>query len=515
MTSGVVLAGRYELADLVSERLGSVTWRAVDIILNRNVGAEILPSDDPRAAHFLAAARESTGVTDARFLRVLDLFEREHGHHVVVREWARAFGLDQLLAQTALPGRRAADIVTEVAEALAEAHAQGLYHGRLAPHHVLVKESGAVRIVGLGLAAALEPAEHVDTPASIAAHLQSDVRALGQLLYACLVAHWPDGATDLMPAAPVENGRVLRPRQVRAGVSKALDSICDRILNPEAHPHGALTTADDVARALQVLSPTTLDTRRQASSRRSAERASPDLLRADPVVEPKGPVPGLAATRRPRAFEPPPPTRLERAQAMAVDATRGDRSFMLAGIIGVVILALTLAFFVFRAAGVRVANPFTEPSAHPIAIAGVDDFDPEGDDRENPGSTALAIDGDPSTGWETTTYFNRADFGGLKDGVGVVLDLTRPRRIEEVRLEFQGTPTSVRVYASRSRSTPPHQLAGLVRLGSLTHAGRRAVVPVEKAAPTRFLVVWLTSLPEVEPSRFRGEIREITVHGTG
>jgi putative peptidoglycan lipid II flippase len=511
LTSGVVLAGRYELADLVSERLGSVTWRAIDIVLNRNVGVELLPSEDPRATHFLAAARESTVVTDARFLRVLDLLERERGHHIVVREWARAFALDQLLAQSALPGRRAADVVAEVAEAIANAHEHGIFHRRLAPHHILVKESGAVRIVGLGLASALEPAEHVDTVADLQAHELADVRGLGQLLYACLVAHWPDGAMDLMPAAPVENGRVLRPRQVRAGVSRGLDDVCDRILNVDGHRPDPLTTAEDVARTLRLIGPEKLDDRGPAITRLSSERASPDLFTSDPVVEPRGPLPGLPAARRPKAFEPPPPTRLERAQAIAVDATSGDRRYMAAGIAGVLVLALILAVLVFRAAGVRVAIPFSDNSPHNVAISAVDDFDPEGDDRENPGDTDLAVDGDPSTGWQTTTYFNRSQLGGLKDGVGLVIDLDRPRHIDEIHLLLKGSPNSLEIFGSPSRSTPPHDLAGLSRLGSVANAGEDERINLSNSSATRFVVVWLTSLPEVEPTRYRGEIREITI----
>lgn len=512
MTSGVVLAGRYELADLVSERLGSVTWRAIDLVLNRNVGVELISSDDPRAAQFLEAARESTAVTDARFLRVLDLIERERDHHIVVREWARAFALDQLLSQTALPGRRAADVVAEVAEAMAHAHDHGVYHRRLLPHHILVKESGAVRIVGLGLASALEPAEHVDTAANLLAHEAADVRGLGQLLYACLVAHWPDGAIDLMPDAPSENGRVLRPRQVRAGVSRALDDVCDRILNPERHPNDRLTSAENVARALRLLGRDSLDDGGPPTARLASDRASPDLLRADPVVEPSGPVPGLSATRRPKAFDPPPPTRLERAQAIAADAASGDRRYVMAGVFGALLLALTIGVLAFRATGVRVLNPFDNDAVRTLDIAAVDDFDPQGDDRENPGDASLATDGDPGTGWRTTTYFNQPNLGGLKDGVGLVLDLGARRHPSVIELRLGGTPSTVEIYGS-THSTPPQDLSGLIRIGAAKDAGETERIRLSNASGTRFVVVWLTSLPEVEPTRYRGEIREIVVRG--
>ena len=236
LASGDVLAHRYELQDLVSEKLGSTTWRAHDQILNRNVGIEMLSSSDPRAEHFLEAARESTSVTDPRFLRVLDLIEDEQRHHLVVREWARAFPLDQLLAQSPLPNRRAATVVAEVAEAIAHAHEHGVYHRRLTPHQVLLKESGAVRVVGLGVTTALSPVGRHDSLADLQAYEQLDVQALGKLLYACLVSRWPGAQVDGLRAAPTEHGRLLRPRQVRAGVARDVDTVADRILGSAAAP---------------------------------------------------------------------------------------------------------------------------------------------------------------------------------------------------------------------------------------------------------------------------------------
>lgn len=515
LTSGVVLADRYELQDQVSQRLGSVTWRALDLVLNRNVGIELIPSSDPRAPHFLEAARRSTLVTDARFLRVLDLLEDQHGHYAVVREWAKAFGLNQVLAQSPVPSRRAAQIVAEVAEALAHAHEHGLYHRRLTPHHVLVKQSGAVRVVGLGLASALDDPNHTESSADLTAYEQADVRALGNLLYASLTGRWPGaGGVDELPTAPAEHGHTLRPRQVRAGVARDVDAICDRILPELAGPHtaGRLSSAEDIARALRVVAGEHRDTAIPGQSPINPAHASPDLLRSDPVVEPAGPLPGLTVTRRPKAYEPPPPTRRERAQALAVDATKGDRRFVLAGVVGTLVLLVVIGVLALQTGGVNV--PFTGDDApRTLPVEGAQDFDPDGDGAENPDDVDLAIDGNPDTGWHTTTYFNRPELGGLKDGVGLIVDLGTVRQVSEARLTLGGDPTSLTIYGMRSATRPPDTLSGLVNLGTAPDAGGTARVKLKKGAETRFLVVWLTSLPETEAGRFQGEIREISVRG--
>jgi hypothetical protein len=53
----------------------------------------------------------------------------------------------------------------------------------------------------------------------------------------------------------------------------------------------------------------------------------------------------------------------------------------------------------------------------------------------------------------------------------------------------------------------------LTRLGSVTARGERARAELRGGTETRFLLVWLTSLPEVEDGRFQGEVREIVVRG--
>ena len=84
-----------------------------------------------------------------------------------------------------------------------------------------------------------------------------DVTDLGRLLYACLVARWPGGPAYSLPDAPVLGRRWATPRQVRAGVSPALDQVCDQILgDPPRHRAAPITTAHDLVVALtKVLGP--------------------------------------------------------------------------------------------------------------------------------------------------------------------------------------------------------------------------------------------------------------------
>ncbi len=255
---GDVLAGRYQLVDLLDESAGGLFYRAHDASLDRSVAVHIIRADDDRATLLREAARTSARVVDRRLLRVLDVDETtdqtaRDGSALcyVVNEWATGISLDILLADEGpLAPRRAAWIVGEVAATLEVAHAAGVAHGRLVPENVLIDRTGSVRVIGFAVDAALHGLPAGRVPA--------DVTGLAALLYAALTARWPGQAGSVVKPAPHAHGRVLRPRQVRAGVPRVLDTLCDAVLNPDAgapgsHARGAfdLTTAGGIGDALR------------------------------------------------------------------------------------------------------------------------------------------------------------------------------------------------------------------------------------------------------------------------
>jgi putative peptidoglycan lipid II flippase len=547
---GDVLAGRYRIEDLIGEVGGSQIWRAKDDVLNRSVGAQVLPASDPRAVAFLDAARASTAVTDPRFLRVLDVSEDERGHAYVVREWARAMSLASLLRQGPLDNRRAAAIVAEAASAIEAAHEVGRTHRRLDPSTVLVKDSGAVRIAGLGTDyALLGSAEVGDQPLStpvgglsavglaprtpvgaVEAAEQEDVQALGRLLYACLVARWPGGGPVGLPPAPTEHGRLLRPRQVRAGVSRDADTVCDRVLGrPPRHHQQPLRTAHDLAEALAFVGH---DAASSYDDQPSLTDAPPDPFRAPDSggASAAAPAPALLpATRPPRRTAPqhPDPVTLARSRASARASIAGDRKWIWLAVALLVAVTSVIAFAVGRATNDSAVSapppssrspagpdPVTEAPDRPLRVAEVTDFDPDGDGTEQPELTDAAIDGNKRTSWETVDYFNNPELGGLKRGVGLLLDLGSPQLVSELEIRFGNTPTSYSVYAAPAdRDRAPTALEQLDRVDTERDAGPVTAVAFREPLTTRYLLVWLTSLPEESESTYVGVIDEITIRG--
>lgn len=250
MSPGTVLDGRYRLEVLLSEHGGARFWRATDTVLARSVAVHVVPSDDPRSANVLEAARRSAAVTDPHFLRVLDCADVD-GLTWVINEWGEGVSLDIMLARGTLPAMRAAWLTREVAEAIVSAHAQGLCHGRLNPEAVIVTDSGAVKLIGFVVNAAFERTTKATSVYGDISPREADVVDLAGILYAALTGKWPGISPSSLPPAPREGRRPLRPRQVRAGVPRTLDAICDRVLDKEASQHSMpVETAHEIAAAL-------------------------------------------------------------------------------------------------------------------------------------------------------------------------------------------------------------------------------------------------------------------------
>jgi hypothetical protein len=247
---GSRLGGRYRLDDLISETGGWALWKATDETLARPVTLLAFAPGFPRGAQVVAAARAASRLADARLARVFDVAQNlDHGY--VVTEWVGGDSLEDLLADGPLDPRQGAEIIAQGAEALASAHAAGVMHLCLTPRSVRSTPASGVKIVGLGIDAAMTGAS-ADDPAL------ADTQRLGKLLYAALTAQWPGGGCPPLPAAPEVHGYPRSPRQVRAGVPRGIDEVCRQVLlggwpgGPGSPP---LTTPAALAAALNRVIP--------------------------------------------------------------------------------------------------------------------------------------------------------------------------------------------------------------------------------------------------------------------
>ncbi len=162
------IAGRYYLEDRISESGQSTLWRAYDGVLGRPVTVRTFGPGFATAANVVAAARAACRVHDARLARVFDADVTAEGAYIVT-EWPSGENLEDLLLLGLLEVGWVTRIVAEVASAIAAAHAAGIAHLRLTPRSVVWSSDAGVKIVGLGIDAALADAALADAAVADAA----------------------------------------------------------------------------------------------------------------------------------------------------------------------------------------------------------------------------------------------------------------------------------------------------------------------------------------------------------
>ena len=470
---GDLLAGRYLLLDVIADDGPAVLWRASDEILARAVAVKVLATPTKRAREeaepFLDAAVRTCSVNHPGLARVYDA-TLEHrpgrGNDVafVISEWVDGEPLDAHLAQTgALAPVDAADVLRQAADALIAAHAGGLLHGRLHPRNVLITPAGRVRITDAAVAAAL----HGHPVATVASRegVRTDTSDLAAILYALVTARWPE-ITELpggvLPAAPLHDDQPLTARQVRAGVPRALDSVITRGLTPSR-----LITAPPLT------TPSAL-----------ADAADASVLDSRVAAR----VPALPA----------PPSWLHRWwPALATAAC-----VVAVGIAGW-LLGLAVGDLHRPANAVdAIVSPTTAPSAGAKPAPALDltkvvihDYDPEGDHQENPDQIHNAIDGFPNTAWSTSRY--KSDrFGGIKSGVGLLLDLGSVRAVHSVAVGFTAPGAKVELLVSDTPPADDKNAIAALRVAAAAVDGKQvATLAPSGGVQARYLVVWITSLP--------------------
>ncbi len=202
---GTKLGGRYRLEDRIAAGAGWDAWKAIDETLARAVTVFTFASGFPRIGDVVTAARAASRLTDPRLAQVFDV-EDDWNHAYIVMEWAAGDTLGDLLAQGPLEPYRAARMIADAAGALSSAHAAGVAHMCLSPGSVRWSPTGEVKVVGLGIDAALSGIV-ADEP------VRCDTEGLGWLLYAALTGYWPGPEIPGMPparrpaASPAHRGR--------------------------------------------------------------------------------------------------------------------------------------------------------------------------------------------------------------------------------------------------------------------------------------------------------------------
>ena len=145
----------YELLALIGAGGMGEVYKAHDKNLDRPVALKLLPMhlthDPERLRRFRAEARAASSLNHPHILVVHD-FGDFNGRPFMVTEFVEGQTLRQRIDADPIAVREAVDIATQVASALAAAHARGIVHRDIKPENVMLRPDGYVKVLDFGLA---------------------------------------------------------------------------------------------------------------------------------------------------------------------------------------------------------------------------------------------------------------------------------------------------------------------------------------------------------------------------
>lgn len=147
--------GPYRVLEEIGRGGMGLVYAAEDTRLGRQVALKALApdyaSDHARRERLRREARAAAALTHPSIATIYALEEID-GALYIVSELVRGRTLREELADGPLPPDRLRQTLTEIAEALAAAHAQGIVHRDLKPENVMRAADGRVKVLDFGLA---------------------------------------------------------------------------------------------------------------------------------------------------------------------------------------------------------------------------------------------------------------------------------------------------------------------------------------------------------------------------
>jgi eukaryotic-like serine/threonine-protein kinase len=427
---GEVISGRYELEKLVGSGGMSNVFRAHDRLLERTVAIKILHEqytrDEDYVERFRREARAVAQLAHPNIVTVIDRGEQD-GRQYIVFEYIDGPNLKDLSTQGPLDPAEAIRLALQVARALSFAHERGLVHRDVKPQNVLLNDDGQAKVTDFGIARSLDVHGVTQTGTVLGTSdyiapeqargqkvdPKTDIYSLGAVLYELLTAEVPYKGDNFVAVA-------------MRHVNEPPPSVLDR--RPDC--------------------PLRLDLAIQRAMAKDPDERFASM--SDFCAELEGCLAELDGRSEEGATMIVPP------QERAPRARRPRRKLRVPwGAILLVVLAALLvaggAYLLLRGDGS--ISPLTAaPASKPVKLAGVEGFDPQGDNGEEHSSDApQATDGDANSAW-TTEHYNPGGFS--KDGVGLVLQAPGSVALSKLTVEGGGSPWDAVIQGGQSPSGP-------------------------------------------------------------
>jgi TolB-like protein len=265
--------GDYELLEQIGRGGQGVVFRARQKSLNRIVALKVIGlgnwATEAHLKRFRLEAEAAARLEHPGIVPIHEVGERD-GSCYFSMKFVEGGQLDEVVKQTPMPIRQAAELIAKVARTVHYAHEHGILHRDIKPGNILLDAKGEPHLTDFGLARLVESEstvtrtmEVLGTPSymapeqavgnNAAVSRATDVYGLGAVLYQLLTGHPPfAGGTTYETIKLLLDTEPRQPRVLNPKIDRDLSTICLKCLekDPKRRYSSALGLAEDLERWL-------------------------------------------------------------------------------------------------------------------------------------------------------------------------------------------------------------------------------------------------------------------------
>jgi serine/threonine protein kinase/Flp pilus assembly protein TadD len=266
--------GDYELLDVIGRGGQGVVYRARQKSLNRIVALKVIGlghwATEAHLKRFRLEAEAAASLEHPGIVPIHEVGERD-GSCYFSMKFIEGGQLDEVVKQTPISIRQAAELIAKVARTVHYAHEHGILHRDIKPGNILLDQKGEPHLTDFGLARLVESEstvtrtlEVLGTPSYMAPEQAvgnneavssvTDVYGLGAVLYQLLTGQPPfAGGTTYETIKLLFDTEPRQPRLLNPKIDRDLSTICLKCLekHPERRYSSALALAEDLQRWLK------------------------------------------------------------------------------------------------------------------------------------------------------------------------------------------------------------------------------------------------------------------------
>lgn len=263
---GRVFNNRYQITERIGIGGMAEVYRAQDNVLGRLVAVKVMlpqyAADPSFTQRFKQEAAAAANLQSPYIVNVYD-WGQDDGTYYIVMEFVRGSDLKTAINERgAINQRKAAEIGSQVCQALSVAHGLDIIHRDIKPQNIMVQPDGNVKVMDFGIARAKNSVKTQTSSVLGTAHYispeqaqgkeltaASDIYSLGIVLYESATGRLPfDGPDAVSVAMKQVNDLPVPPREINPDIDPSLEAIIMKAM--EKNPADRFATAKDMRLAL-------------------------------------------------------------------------------------------------------------------------------------------------------------------------------------------------------------------------------------------------------------------------